>query len=255
MLVIIGGLVLLVWWVIRRSNKASAQRRGDLVGEARSEIKRQLDSMANTILEISDLVSASDSPDDNKYLEQAGTTYAEALESYESADSLKALEDLSDRLDEARWELDAATAITEGRAVPDKPKPKERPVCFFDPTHRDATEMADIDTSSGKRTVRVCRDDAERLRRGTQPDPRMINVGGRQVPAPMAPKSHGGGGMDWLEIFSMMAGGVGQATSYDWGRSRGGRATRASTSGATRRVPRKPAGGQARAGRVRRRRR
>jgi hypothetical protein len=253
LLVIVGGLVLLVWWAIRRSNKASKERRGGLIGEARGEIKDQLDAMANTILEISDLVSASSSSEDNQYLEKAGATYSAALESYEDANDLGALEDLSDRLDEARWQLDASAAISEGRPAPEKPEKKERPVCFFDPTHRDATEMADIETSSGKRTVRVCRADAERLRRGSQPEPRMINVGGRRVPAPMAPRSHGGGGMDWLETFSMMAGGAGQAASYDWsGSSRAGRGTRRSSGRVT---PQRSDDDRARAGRTRRRRR
>jgi hypothetical protein len=251
---IVGGLVLLVWWALRRSKQQSDERRGDLIGEARGEIKQQLDSMANTILEITDIVSASDSRDDNDYLEQAGATYSSALESYEDATSLRDLENLSDRLDEARWQLDAATAIAENRPVPEKPKKQERPVCFFDPTHRDATEMVDIDTSSGKRTVRVCTDDAERLRRGKTPDPRMINVGGRRVPAAMAPRSHGGGGMDWLDIFSMMAGGAGQVASYDWGRSRPSRTTRRSGSGSSRSVSRS-SGSRSRAGRTRRRRR
>ncbi len=252
LLVIVGGLVLRVWWAIRRSNKASKERRGGLIGEARGEIKDQLDAMANTILEISDLVSASSSSEDNQYLEKAGATYSTALESYEDANDLGALEDLSDRLDEARWQLDAAAAISEGRPAPDKPEKKDRPVCFFDPTHRDATEMADIQTSSGKRTVRVCRADAERLRRGTQPEPRMINVGGRRMPAPMAPRSHGGGGMDWLETFSMMAGGAGQAASYDWGGSRRDRGNRRSSGRTT---PAPPEKSRARAGRSRRRRR
>ena len=252
LLVIVGGLVLLVWWAIRRSNKASEERRGDLIGEARSEIKDQLDAMANTILEISDLVSASSSTVDNQYLEKAGATYSTSLESYEDANDLRALEDLSDRLDEARWQLDAAAAISEDRPVPDKPEKKERPVCFFDPTHRDATEMADIQTSSGKRSVRVCRADAERLRSGSQPEPRMINVGGHRMPAPMAPRSHGGGGMDWLETFSMMAGGAGQAASYDWGGSRAGRGNRRSSGRAR---PPSPEKSRARAGRSRRRRR
>ena len=252
LMVIVGGLVLLVWWTIRRSSKASKERRGGLIGEARGEIKDQLDAMANTILEISDLVSASSSSEDNQYLEKAGATYSTALESYEDANDLRALEDLSDRLDEARWQLDAAAAISEGRPAPDKPEKTERPVCFFDPTHRDATEMADIETSSGKRTVRVCRADAERLRRGSQPEPRMINVEGRRVPAPMAPRSHGGGGMDWLETFSMMAGGAGQAASYDWGGShRAGRGRRRSSGHDT---PQSK-DSTARAGRSRRRRR
>lgn len=249
LLVIVGGLVALVWWAISRSKRDSERRKGDLMEEARSEIKSQLDAMANTILEISDLVSASDSGEDNDYLEQAGTAYASALESYEEASDLRALEEISDRLDAARWELDAAAAIADGRPVPDKPKEKERPVCFFDPTHRDATETVEIDTATGKRTVRVCRADAERLRRGAQPQPRMINVGGRRVPAPMAPRSHGGGGMDWLGTFSMMAGSAGQATAYDWGGARR-RAPRSRTS-----ASKQTSGSRARAGRTRRRRR
>jgi hypothetical protein len=252
MLVIVGGLVLLVWWAVRRSNKASTQRRGSMIDEARSEIKGQLDSMANTILDISDIVSASASPDDNHYLEKAGATYTAALESYEAATDITALENLSDSLDEARWELDAATAIAEGRDVPAKPEPKQRPVCFFDPTHRDATEMVDIQTASGTRTVRVCRADAERLKRGTQPQPRMIDVQGRRVPAPMAPKSHGGGGMDWLETFSVLAGGAGQAMSYNWGTGRTSRGVSRSTTRSTR-TSSQPT--RSRAGNVRRRRR
>lgn len=252
LLVIVGGLVLLVWWAIRRSNKASTERRGSLLDEARAEIKRQLDSMANTILEISDIVSASASAADNEYLEKAGATYTAALESYESANDLGSLEDLSDQLDVARWELDAATAIAEGRDVPPKPEKKERPACFFDPTHRDATEMVDIQTASGTRTVRVCRADADRIRRGNQPEPRMIEYQGRPVPAPTAPRSHGGGGMDWLETFSILLGGGGQPMRYDWGTRHLPTGQRRAVGG----VSRSSAGrDRARAGRTRRRRR
>jgi hypothetical protein len=253
MLVIVGGLVLLVWWAIRRSSKASKERRGSLLDEARGEIKEQLDSMANTILEITDLVSASDAEQDDDYLGQAGATYTAAFESYESANDLGALEELSDQLDVARWQLDAATAISEGRAVPPKPEKKERPVCFFDPTHRDATEMVDIQTASGTRAVRVCRADADRIKRGNQPKPRMIEYQGRRVPAPMAPRSHGGGGMDWLETFSILAGGAGQAMSYDWGSGRRRTPSRRSGRSSGPRVRSQPK--RSRAGRTRRRRR
>ena len=149
--------------------------------------------------------------------------------------------------------LEITAGPAENRPVPEMPEKQERPVCFFDPTHRDATEMADIQTSSGNRTVRVCRADAERLGRGVQPEPRMMNVEGRRVPAPMAPRSHGGGGMDWLEVFSMTAGGAGRAASYDWGRSRTGR-TR-STGRSSRAESPSPKDGRARAGRTRHRNR
>ena len=215
--VIIGGLVLLVWLAIRRSRKSGEASRDKQVAEARGEIRDQLDAMANILLEITDLVAASDSSQDDSYLRQASATYTEAEEAYDGASDLRALAELSDRLDEARWQLDAAAAIASGKQPPPKPPEEQRYQCFFDPTHPDATETAEITTPAGKKTVRVCKEDAEKLRRGTQPSPRMIDVRGRRVPAPVAPRSHGGGGMDWMETFSILAGGAGQAASYDWG--------------------------------------
>ena len=222
MLGFIGLLVALVWWAIRRQRRQSAASEEKMVAEARKEIKSQLDSMANTILEISDRVSASESKQDNRYLEEAGATYGTALEEYEQALDLKALEAMSDRLDEARWQLDAAAALAYGREVPPKPEKEVRHQCFFDPNHPEATELADLETSAGTKKVRVCKDDAEKLRRGQQPKPRMIRVAGRNVPAPMAPRSHGGGGMDWLNVFSVVLGGMAQKRSYDWSRGRSG---------------------------------
>jgi hypothetical protein len=85
LLVVVGGLVLLVVWAVRRQGKATTAGRQRSLEEARREIKSQLDAMANTILEISDKVSLSDSHEDNQYLEQAGRTYTEASEASEAA--------------------------------------------------------------------------------------------------------------------------------------------------------------------------
>ena len=263
MLGIIVGLVALVWWAIRRQKKSVEQSEEKVIGEARKEIKGQLDAMANTILDISDRVSASETREDNAYLEEAGATYGTALEEYETAMDLRRLESLSDRLDEARWQLDAAAALAYDRPVPPKPEKEVRHQCFFDPNHPEATEIAEITTSAGTKKVRVCKADAEKLRRGQQPEPRMIQVAGRRVPAPMAPRSHGGGGMDWLGVFSVVLGGMAQKKSYDWSRSSGGRtglfgsgtrstSSRSSTSSAS---ARSSAPKRSRAGRSRRRRR
>lgn len=255
LVVILGGLVLLVWLAIRRSQKSSEASRAKQVAEARGEIRDQLDAMANILLEITDQVAASDASQDDTYLRQASATYTEAEEAFEGASDLRALADLSDPLDEARWQLDAAAAISYGKEPPPKPPKEQRYQCFFDPTHPDATETAEITTAAGKKTVRVCKDDAEKLRRGTQPAPRMIDVQGRRVPAPMAPRSHGGGGMDWMETFSILAGGAGQAASYDWGgrpttaeRRRAATRTRKSSGSAA------PERGRARGGSTKRRR-
>lgn len=224
LILIIGGIVFGLWWMFRRQRKREDAGSERSVAEAKSEIQAQLNAMANTILDITDRVSATETSADNRYLEQASGTYAAALESYDDANDLRTLERLSDRLDEARWQLDAATALMEGKPTPPKPEPEERHSCFFDPTHADASETAQIKTNAGTKTVRVCSADAEKLRRGSQPEPRLIDVGGRRVPAPQAPRSHGGSGLDWLEVFSVLAGGAGQGASYDWGRTQSQRA-------------------------------
>ena len=221
LLVVIGGLVLLVVWAVRRQGKATTASRQRSLEEARREIKAQLDAMANTILEISDKVSLSDSREDNRYLEEAGKTYTEASEAYEGATDLARLEEISGRLDEARWQLDAAAALADGKPVPARPAPEERSACFFDPTHGGPFENAEVRTAAGTKTVRVCAADAAKLRRGQQPDTRMIEVGGRDVPAAAAPKSYGGGGLDWLDVFAVIVGGMAGGRSFDWGSSRG----------------------------------
>ena len=188
MLVLVGGLVLLVVWAVRRQSKGAAQSKARAVEEARKEIKAQLDAMANTILEITDKVSLSASREDNQYLEQAGRTFNEAAEGYETAADPARLEEISGRLDEARWQLDAAGALADGKPVPPRPTPEERHACFFDPTHGGPFEEAEVRTAAGTRTVRVCAADAAKLRRGEQPEPRMIEVGGRRIPAPGRPE-------------------------------------------------------------------
>ena len=265
LLLVVGGLVLLVVWAVRRQGKATKAGRQRSLEEARREIKSQLDAMANTILEISDKVSLSDSREDNQYLEQAGRTYTEASEAYETATDPARLEEISDRLDEARWQLDAAAALAEGKPAPAKPTAEERSACFFDPTHGGPFENAEVRTAAGAKTVRVCVADAEKLRRGQRPDTRMIEVGGRDVPAATAPKSYGGGGLDWLDLFAVIVGGMGAGRSFDWGSGRTsgtwGRGTRSGSWGSgsgSRRIP--SSGGsvprvRARAGRIRMRRR
>ncbi len=221
LLVVMGGLILLVVWAVRRQGKATAAGRQRSIEEARREIKAQLDAMANTILEISDKVSLSDSREDNQYLEQAGRTFTEASEGYEAATDPARLEEISDRLDEARWQLDAAAALADGKPVPARPAAEERSACFFDPTHGGPFEDAEVRTAAGTKKVRVCAADAEKLRRGQQPDTRLIEVGGRGVPAATAPRSYGGGGLDWLDVFAVIVGGMGAGRSFDWGRGGG----------------------------------
>lgn len=207
LLFIVGAGILVVFILVRRQRKAEKVRKVEDLGEARQEIKHQLDEIANVILAESDAVRVSDHPEAKDYFEAASKTYADALDLFEKSTTLRQLETISEALDRARWQLHASHALREGREVPPEPR-RQRATCFFDPAHEPATETAVLRTSAGDRQVKVCPMDARRLRDGERPEPRAINVGGRPVPAPMAPKSYGGGGFGMMDAFEVILGGM-----------------------------------------------
>ena len=201
-------------WQNNRDDEGAVGRR---FAEAKGEIEAQVAVVANQILELSDrpdlAANASATEHYRRAAEIFGSTEARLLEAATAA----SLEALADDLDDARWELAAADALLDGRPVPDRPEEAHPEPCFFDPTHGAGTEEAELSTPAGTRTVKVCRLDAERLRKGEHPEPRTVTVDGRPVPAPTAPRSHGGQGMDALDIFSILVGGMGNTTGYRWG--------------------------------------
>ena len=216
-LAVVAGVIALVYFMTRRSAKQSQQATGRQLEEARGEISEQLDVIANKILDLADKVTLSESDQAEEYFRTASSTYQQALNQLEKTTSLADLERLSDELDTTRWQLEAAEAVVEGRPIPSEPE--DRPnACFFDPTHRAGVEEAKIETAAGTKTVSVCRDCAGKLRRGEQPKPRDIMVGGRRVPAPMAPRSYGGGGFDWMSVVAVVLSGLAQGSSYNFGR-------------------------------------
>ncbi len=216
-LAVVVGLIALVFFMTRRSAKQAKQAVGRRLEEAKQEIREQLDVIANEILDLADKVTLSEQDRAEEYFRTASATYQEAQDQLEKVTSLAELERLSDQLDTTRWQLEAAEAVVEGRPIP--PEPDDRPnSCFFDPTHRAGVEEAKIETAAGTKTVSVCPECAGKLRRGEQPKPRDILVGGRRVPAPMAPRSHGGGGFDWIGAVAVILSGMAQGSSYDFGR-------------------------------------
>lgn len=234
-LLFIGGFVLLVVFLVRRGKRSDEKVQEKRLAEARKEIRTQLDAIANRILELNDQIRLADNDEATAHFRDASATFDAAQDEFEKATTLVALETLSDRLDHARWQLEAADAITEHREVP--PEPKDRPAsCFFDPTHRGGTEEATITTPAGSKTVSVCHDCAEKLRRGEKPVPRDIIVGGKRVPAPMAPRSHGGGGFDWMNVFEVVVAGMAAKAQY---RNRAPRRSLGSMGGSRRTTPRR----------------
>jgi hypothetical protein len=239
---LIGGVVWLAWWLSTRS-RGDTKAAGERLEEAREEIKKQLGVIANQIIEFSDQVKADQYPEAVARYRKANDIFDDADERLAKATTLLELEALADDLDDARFEIEAARAIVEGRPMASRPEPK--PVaCFFDPTHGTGVVEAEITTPAGTQKVWVCQRDAEQLRQGGKPEPRTIPVDGNRIPAPRAPRSHGGLGLDWLDVFSIIVGGASQGLPYDW--SRGGR-----RSGGRRGFPSPRAGAGARTSRSR----
>lgn len=196
-----------------RTRRAFAQQRERELSGARGEVSTQVSAMATEILALTDQLRLEPDPRAEELFGAATATYQEAQGHLERASTARELEGVTDELDHARWQLEAARAVAEGRELP--PGGEREQACFFDPTHGTGTDPAEIDTAAGRRTVRVCSYCATKLRSGSAPQPRMIEVGGRRVPAATAPRSHGGGGHTDLDDFTMVLDQI--RLPYGWG--------------------------------------
>lgn len=221
LLVVVGLIGGLIWWSKRRADRVDTAE----VERAKAEIRAQLDQVAHDIVEHEHTIDLSDNEQAVEHYRDASATYKRVAEEVEQTENLHDLAEMNDDVDTARWQLEAALAIAEGRPVPPEPQPDKPAACFFDPTHRPGTEECTIKTSAGDKEVVVCERCADKLEKGERPEPRMIDVGGKRVPAAKAPKSHGGLGMGGLSIFEVILGGLGALAS--------GRAARPSRSSRT----------------------
>ncbi len=200
----------------RRREARAAQERS--LAEARTEVRGQVAVLAERIVGLTDRVSLSGDARVQQLFNDASQAYQEAQATVDTSDSPETLERVSDRLDHARWQVESVAALLDGREPP--PQPTREEACFFDPNHGAGTEEATLSTPAGNRTVRVCAADAARLRAGEAPEPRLVDVGGRRVPVAMAPRSYGGGGLGWLDDFTLVLGGG--RSPYGWGGYRSG---------------------------------
>jgi len=256
--VVVAGLVALIGFGVWRGNRKRSETAAAQLEAARTEIRQQMDVLANRILEMGDDPRVADHDHAMSQFRLASETFQTAESRLAAATSLAQFEELSDDLDRARWELETAAALAAGRPLPAAPLSENPPACFFDPTHGAGTEEAELKTAAGSQKVWVCAPDAEKLRRGEAPTPRSIPMSAGPVPAPQAPRSHGGMGLDWLDVFSVIVGGMGNGVPYDWGGSRpparGPRIRLPSRGGALGRAsaPRSPASSARPKGRARR---
>jgi hypothetical protein len=215
-LVIIGLVALGILSAISavRTRIAFRRERDRGLADARAEVREQVAAMADGILKMADQLALEDDLELHRRYADVTATYTRAQDALERAQTQQQLEAVSDDLDHARWQLEAVQAALDGRAL-EAVEPSADRACFFDPTHGAGTDHTALETPAGRRTVRLCNYCAQQLRRGTLPQPRMIAIGGRSVPAAQAPRSHGGGGMTDLSEFDVVMQG-GPTTHVSW---------------------------------------
>jgi hypothetical protein len=133
-LVIVAAVGLFLWWMMRRSKKRQAQppAMNDRIVQARAVVQKQIDDVANDVLDLAEEVQVADNPQASQYYELASATYAAVSDEFADAKDPQSIIDLSQRLDEAIWQLDAAEAILDGNPIPPKPV-KERVVIEPEP--------------------------------------------------------------------------------------------------------------------------
>lgn len=202
--VIVLGLLAFVAVALIRGARSTHRVARSNVAQARAEVQHQVDALAEKILSFADGVLLGPPEAQHAYA-QATAEFKVASEGLERAATQADLAELNDELDRARWQLEVATALTEGREPPPTPA-GERPACFFDPDHGAGVKEATLQTPAGTCEIGVCDYCAMKLGQGEAPRARQLKVGGKSVPAGMAPREYGGRAMRDLGKFSVAIG-------------------------------------------------
>jgi len=121
---IIAGVGLLVFWLIRRSGQQTVNAAAEQMAKARMAVQQQVDAVANDILDIEEEVRVSDNSEVDQFYNDAGATYQRVTEQLLEAESPQQVLELSNDLDTAIWQLDSAEAVLDGNPKPPRPEPK-----------------------------------------------------------------------------------------------------------------------------------
>ncbi|MCB0973617.1 MAG: hypothetical protein KDB86_03545 [Actinobacteria bacterium] len=214
-ILVIAAIGVGIWLFMRRGKKKNKDRQLEQVAEARNEIGSLISAISTEIVELEPTVAIADNAAAEKHYSDANVEFLDAQDRLEKAKTLPELEAVSQQLGIVRWNLDATSALLSGKKVPNAPTAASR-VCFFDPSHRNVVETAEILSNGQTIEVPVCQSCAATLEKGEMPPIRTINAGGRAVPAPQAPTSHGGGGMTDLGQGSISLPGGKGGSGFDF---------------------------------------
>ncbi len=121
---IVGGIGLLLFFLVRRGGKPTVNAAAEQMTKARMAVQKQVDAIANDILDLEDEVRVAGNPQVDEYYETAGATYRTVTDRLQKAETPEQLVGLSNDLDMAIWQLDCAEAILDGKPKPPRPEPK-----------------------------------------------------------------------------------------------------------------------------------
>ena len=123
LLLLVGG-GLFLFMVYRRRKQQTAMADQAQVNTARAEIQKQLDAVANDLLDMEDEVRVADRSDIDLLYQTAARTYQEASDALGKAGTAAEFLEITNQLDVAVWQLDSAEALLDGKSPPPKPEPK-----------------------------------------------------------------------------------------------------------------------------------
>ncbi len=123
-ILVIGGLGLLVFWLMRRGSKQTVNAAAEQMTNARAAVQEQIDAVANDILDMEEEVRVAENREADQFYNEASETYRTVTEQLSNAQSPQQLIELSNDLDVAIWQLDSAEALLDGKPKPSRPEPK-----------------------------------------------------------------------------------------------------------------------------------
>jgi hypothetical protein len=189
-----GAVGFLAFRAYRRRKRAQAE-----LAEVKAAAHEDLIALAEDVQRLEESVASN--PQAQAEYDRALERYDDATRSYDRADRPKELEAVATALEEGRFHMAAAQAVTEGRKPPER-----RPPCFFDPRHGPSTREVEWAPPGGApRAVPACEADAQAVERGVEPASREVLAGGRMVPYWSAPPYFG----PWAGGYFMPFGGMG----------------------------------------------
>jgi hypothetical protein len=175
-----GGFGLLTLLKRRRARRTEALAVEDLRRAARDDLVALGDDVRAIDIDV-ELEGAD--PRAREHLGRALELYESAERRHDLAQAPEDFEPIGTQIEEGRFHLQAAKALLEGTAPPER-----RPPCFFDPRHGPSTRDVEWAPAGGTpRPVPACEADALRVEEGIDPATREVLVGGQAVPYYDAP--------------------------------------------------------------------